>query len=54
MTSANETIKSIDKFETKISKEKLIDAIRKSNLKDFSFTKSATTNFAAVVITLQS
>jgi hypothetical protein len=53
MSSANETIKSIEKIETKISKDKLIEAIRKSSLKDFSFSKSTTTNLAAVVITLQ-
>ena len=50
---ANELIKQTEKAGTKISKERLIEALKKSSQKEFSFSQSANGKDAVVVMPLQ-
>ena len=49
---ANELIKQTEKAVTKISKERLIEALKKSSQKEFSFSQSANGKDAVVVMPL--
>ena len=44
--------KSVEKSGTKMTKEKLLEAIRKSPLKEYSFSQSQNSKVVTVVVTL--
>ena len=49
---SNEAVKLTEKAGTSISKEKLLEAIRKSPVKEYSFSQSLNSKVVTVVVTL--
>ena len=49
---SNEAIKLTEKAGTSISKEKLLEAIRKSSNKQFMYSQSPNSKVATVIVTL--